>query len=233
MIVRKKSLHWIIRVKITRDECPNEEKNWITHSPPLKEKLRLSTKEEDWQEANKEKNTCALDKRWWVFLVSGRWQLMGSSRGSAIVWLSPTDDLSSGCRWFHKRIRRENVDDEISGSEQPNLRQSRERLAGRLVSKREQSGRSESCAYPKLSDSRLSVRRAPVVPRVAAHVPSREKPTTDCHRSSFAPDGVASGCRWERCQGKVDGGEKAARKEGTRVGQRPAETQGAGVRMSN
>jgi len=130
--------------------------------------------------------------------------ILSTVRGTAIVRSSPTDNLSSGCRWFHKKTRRENVDDEISRSEQPNQRQSRERLAGRLVSKWEQSGRSESCAYPKLSDSRLSARRAPVVPCLAAHVPSREKPTTDCQRSSFAPDGVASG---RECQGKVDGGK--------------------------
>lgn len=76
-------------------------------------------------------------------------------------------------------------------------------------------GRGESCAYPKLSDSRSSARRAPVVPRVAAHVPSREKPTTDCQRSSSVPDrGGAGGCgRWERCEvrGKVDGGGMVVR----------------------
>lgn len=36
----------------------------------------------------------------------------------------------------------------------------------------DRAARGESCAYPKLSDSRSSARRAPVVPRVAAHVPS-------------------------------------------------------------
>jgi len=81
------------------------------------------------------------------------------------------------------------------GSEQPSQRQSRERLAF------PRRGGGESCAYPKLSDSRpSSAQRAPVVPRLAAHVPSWEKPTTDCRREDCPSlKGIrAIGGRWEK-----------------------------------
>lgn len=164
--------------------------------------------------------------------------ILTTARGAAIA-----RSLSIGRSLFRlpmvsREGQKRDADDEISGSEQPNQRQSRERLAGRLVSRRGQSDRGESCAYPKLSDSRSSARRAPVVPRVAAHVPSREKPTTDCQRSSSVPDGgarvAAAGGRDTKYEGRSMGATsygmvgRSRRKEGNR-----AKTQGVGVRMSN
>lgn len=83
------------------------------------------------------------------------------------------------------------------GCEQPSQRQSRERLAFPRW------GGGESCAYPKLSDSRpSSAQRAPVVPRLDAHVPIREKPTTDCRREDCPSlKGIrTAGGRWEKCE---------------------------------
>lgn len=87
--------------------------------------------------------------------------------------------------------------------EQPSQRQSRERLAS---SEARWSDRGESCAYPKLSDSRPTARRAPVVPRVAAHVPRREADNR-LPEQLVRPAGmrVAAGGR-DVCEGRSMGG---------------------------
>lgn len=86
---------------------------------------------------------------------------------------------------------------------QPSLRRSRERLASLEA---RWSDRGESCAYPKLSDSRPTARRAPVVPRVAAHVPRREADNR-LPEQLVRPAGmrVAAGGR-DVCEGRSMGG---------------------------
>lgn len=131
--------------------------------------------------------------------------ILFTARGPAIG-----DDFSSDYRWSCSRAGRKTLMTRLA-RERTTESETESRATGGSVrlEARTERGRGESCAYPKLSDSRSSAQRAPVVPRVVAHVPSREKPTTDCQRSSSVPDRGAGGCgRWERCEvrGKVDGG---------------------------
>lgn len=127
--------------------------------------------------------------------------MRSSANGSAIS-LPIADDFVRGWK-FDGGSRRQRG---WRGSEQPSQRQSRERLAF------PRRGGGESCAYPKLSDSRpSSAQRAPVVPRLAAHVPSRERSRQPTAREKTVRPWrgfgrLAAGGRNARCEGQVNGG---------------------------